>query len=162
MASKSAAKTVKKTAAVTRSSVKAPAKTPAKKAVVKPAAKAATKTAVRAPAVATPAPVAAGNSAAPVKTSPSLTAAKTAKVKLPAAPKAKKPKLVRDSFTMPEAEYQVLADLKKACIKAGFEVKKSELLRIAVAMMQKAGSAQLQAALAALPPLKAGRPKKSK
>ncbi|RJG04350.1 hypothetical protein D3878_10450 [Noviherbaspirillum sedimenti] len=76
--------------------------------------------------------------------------------------KPKKPKLVRDSFTMPEAEYKVLADLKKACIKAGFEVKKSELLRVGVALMQRADVAQLQQVLATLPSLKAGRPKKAK
>lgn len=76
--------------------------------------------------------------------------------------KIKKPKLVRDSFTMPEVEYQVLADVKKACIKAGFEIKKSELLRIGVAMIQKLDTVKLKEALAALQPLKAGRPKKDK
>jgi hypothetical protein len=76
--------------------------------------------------------------------------------------KIKKPKLVRDSFTMPEAEYQVLGDVKKACIRAGFEVKKSELLRIGAALIQKMDTAALKEALAALPPLKAGRPKKEK
>lgn len=73
--------------------------------------------------------------------------------------KPKKPKLIRDSFTMPEAEYQVLGDVKKACIKAGFEVKKSELLRIGVALIHKMDAVQLKDALAALPPLKAGRPR---
>lgn len=76
--------------------------------------------------------------------------------------KIKKPKLVRDSFTMPEAEYQVLGDVKKACIKAGFEVKKSELLRIGVALIHKMDAAKLKETLASLPPLKAGRPKKEK
>lgn len=76
--------------------------------------------------------------------------------------KVKKPKLVRDSFTMPEAEYQGLSDVKKACIKAGFEIKKSELLRIGVALIRNSAPAQLKAVLASLPPLKAGRPKKSK
>ncbi|MDB5764736.1 MAG: hypothetical protein JWQ21_3731, partial [Herminiimonas sp.] len=67
--------------------------------------------------------------------------------------KLKKPKLVRDSFTMPEAEYQVLGDVKKACIKAGFEVKKSELLRVGVALIQKMDTARLKEVLASLPPL---------
>lgn len=80
----------------------------------------------------------------------------------PAKEKIKKSKLVRDSFTMPEAEYQVLADVKKACIKAGFEIKKSELLRVGVALICKSDPAQLKAVLASLPPLKAGRPKKNK
>jgi hypothetical protein len=76
--------------------------------------------------------------------------------------KVKKAKLVRDSFTMPEPEYQVLGDMKKACLKAGFAVKKSELLRAGVALIQKMEVAKLQEIIAALPPLKAGRPKKDK
>jgi hypothetical protein len=76
--------------------------------------------------------------------------------------KVKKSKLVRDSFTMPEAEYQGLGEVKKACLKDGFEVKKSELLRIGVALIRKMDSAALKGMLASLPPLKAGRPKKDK
>jgi hypothetical protein len=71
-----------------------------------------------------------------------------------------KPKLVRDSFTMPEREYAVLAEVKQACLKAGFEIKKSELLRIGVALISQIDMATLQNVLAALPQLKTGRPKK--
>lgn len=83
-------------------------------------------------------------------------AAQTAKDKV------KKPKLVRDSFTMPEPEYRVLGEVKKACLKAGFEVKKSELLRVGVAMIKNMDLAGLKNVLATLPPLKAGRPKSAK
>ncbi|NMM29377.1 MAG: hypothetical protein HHJ12_19395 [Glaciimonas sp.] len=76
--------------------------------------------------------------------------------------KAKKTKLVRDSFTMPEDEFAVLGKVKKASLKAGFNVKKSELLRIGVALVDQLSVAQLQSALAGLMPLKAGRPKKDK
>jgi hypothetical protein len=75
--------------------------------------------------------------------------------------KAKKPKLVRDSFAMPEAEYDVLRDMKKECMKAGVDIKKSELLRVGVALLKKQTPADIQAALAGLVPLKAGRPKKT-
>jgi uncharacterized iron-regulated protein len=74
--------------------------------------------------------------------------------------KAKKPKLVRDSFTMPEKEYAVLGEVKKACLKAGIEVKKSELLRVGVALIRQLETAKLKEILAGLPTLKAGRPKK--
>ena len=74
--------------------------------------------------------------------------------------KAKKPKLVRDSFTMPEDEYAVLGDMKKTCLKAGVTVKKSELLRVAVSLLRKMDMPQLQQALDALTPVKAGRPRK--
>jgi hypothetical protein len=76
--------------------------------------------------------------------------------------KQKKAKLVRDSFTMPEAEYAVLGEVKKACLKAGIEVKKSELLRVGVSLIRQLDTAKLKAILATLPALKAGRPKKTK
>ena len=77
-------------------------------------------------------------------------------------PKAKKQKLVRDSFTMPEAEYEALAEMKKTCIKAGVAVKKSELLRVAVSLLRKMDVAEIQQALGTLTPVKAGRPSKQK
>ena len=76
--------------------------------------------------------------------------------------KPKKIKLVRDSFTMPETEYAVLGEVKKACLKAGIEVKKSELLRVGVALIRGMETAKIKAVLDTLPALKAGRPKKSK
>jgi hypothetical protein len=69
-----------------------------------------------------------------------------------------RPKLVRDSFTMPEQEYAVLGAVKQACLKAGFEVKKSELLRIGVALLGQLDTAALRAVLGSLPQLKTGRP----
>ena len=74
--------------------------------------------------------------------------------------KTKKHKLVRDSFTMPEEEYAALGEMKKACLKAGITVKKSELLRAAVAALHEMDMLQLQQALERLTPVKAGRPKK--
>lgn len=75
--------------------------------------------------------------------------------------KVKKPKLVRDSFAMPEVEYEVLRDLKKACMKAGVDIKKSELLRVGVALLKKQTPIEIETVLADLVPLKAGRPKKA-
>lgn len=134
------------TAAAAKPAVKAAAKKPAAKAVAKPAAKTVAKPAAKTPA------------RKPV--------AKKAPVKKAAAPdavreKAKKTRLVRDSFTMPEHEYEQLGLVKKACLKAGFEIKKSELLRIGVALIGQMDMATLQNVLASLPQLKTGRPKKS-
>jgi hypothetical protein len=69
-----------------------------------------------------------------------------------------RPSLVRDSFTMPDAEYAVLASVKQACLKAGFEIKKSELLRIGVALVGRLDTATLRQVLDSLPQLKTGRP----
>ena len=74
--------------------------------------------------------------------------------------KPKKPKLIRDSFTMPELEYEALVQAKKAVIRSGVAIKKSELLRIAIAHLASMDVAQITAALGALAPVKAGRPLK--
>ena len=74
--------------------------------------------------------------------------------------KAKKVKLVRDSFTMPETEYAVIALLKKRCLKAGVSAKKSEILRAAVAGLAKLSDASVLAAIRRLDVIKTGRPAK--
>ena len=131
--------------------------TAAKKSATDKAAKPAAKTRASA---AKPAKKQAAAKAAPPKAAPAKRAAPAKAAKAAAAEKPKKPKLVRDSFTMPEGEYAVFAQLKKACVAAGFEIKKSELLRIGVALIAKLEPKKLQAAQQALAPLKAGRPKK--
>jgi hypothetical protein len=74
--------------------------------------------------------------------------------------KPKKQKMVRDSFTMPESEYQTLSDLKKTCLKQGIAVKKSELLRIGVATLKSMTAKQIETARNKLEKIAAGRPKK--
>ena len=76
--------------------------------------------------------------------------------------KQKKEKMVRDSFAMPESEYKVLGEVKRACLKDGIAIKKSELLRIGVELIRQMKVDDLKKVLSALPPMKAGRPKKSK
>ena len=76
--------------------------------------------------------------------------------------KAKKVKLVRDSFTMPETEYAVIAELKKRCLNAGVSAKKSEILRAAVAGLAKLSDSSVVAAIRRLEVIKTGRPAKAK
>lgn len=144
------------------------------KAAVKAAPKARPKTASKAPpkavskarpkaeskTVAPPVIVREEGSAVPPAASKELKAAKAEPAAKAPKEKVKKPKLVRDSFAMPEAEYEVLRDLKKSCMKAGIDIKKSELLRVGVALLKKQAPEEIQAALADLVPLKAGRPRK--
>lgn len=75
--------------------------------------------------------------------------------------KLKKRKLVRDSFTMPEAEYAAIAAIKKRCLKSGAAVKKSEILRAAIAMLAATSDAELLAAIRAVEVIKTGRPPKT-
>lgn len=74
--------------------------------------------------------------------------------------KAKKAKLVRDSFTMPEPEYALIATLKKRCLNAGVSAKKSEILRAAVANLAKLSDTSVLAAVRRLEVIKTGRPAK--
>ncbi|MFC6520059.1 hypothetical protein ACFQAT_10035 [Undibacterium arcticum] len=63
---------------------------------------------------------------------------------------AKKAKVIRDSFTMPEVDYRKLAELKSRCLAAGVSVKKSELLRIGLHLLAALPIARLTAAATAL------------
>jgi choline kinase len=72
----------------------------------------------------------------------------------------KKPKLVRDSFTIPEGEYQQIAALKQRALEAGHEIKKSELLRAGLAALSAQTTPQFLEALTRLEKLKTGRPAK--
>ena len=82
----------------------------------------------------------------------------------PAAAKAekpKKPKLVRDSFTIPKSEFTVLQDLKQRAGKIGAAAKKSEILRAGIKALAAMNDSAYAAALGAVPPIKTGRPAKA-
>ncbi|MEQ1534470.1 MAG: hypothetical protein ABL923_01205 [Burkholderiaceae bacterium] len=74
--------------------------------------------------------------------------------------KAKKIKLVRDSFTIPKPEYLILDNLKLRAADLKHPVKKSELLRAGIKALAAMTDAQLLLALKAVPMLKTGRPSK--
>ena len=101
------------------SSVKTPAKTatkPTVKSVVKPSAKAAAKVAPRKPAA----------------NAPPEPASKPVKAKA---------KLVRDSFTMPQADFELIAALKARAIEFRRPAKKSQLLRAGLQALHHGGHA---------------------
>jgi hypothetical protein len=79
---------------------------------------------------------------------------------VPKVDKPRKPKLVRDSFTIPKSEFTVLQDLKQRCAKGGAAVKKSEILRAGIKALAAMNDSALAAALAAVPLIKTGRPAK--
>jgi hypothetical protein len=98
-----------------------------------------------------------------------------AKTSVPAAPESPKrtaadkpakkpgklrPKLVRDSFTMPEAEFALIAALKAKALDARRAAKKSELLRAGLRLLAGLDAKALVAALDQLEPVATGRPKK--
>ncbi|MGZ5131828.1 MAG: hypothetical protein ACXWCU_16485 [Caldimonas sp.] len=69
-----------------------------------------------------------------------------------------KPKLVRDSFTIPKAEYAVLAALKLRAASLARPTKKSEVLRAGIATLKAMSDGAFLAALNSVPSLKTGRP----
>lgn len=73
---------------------------------------------------------------------------------------AKKQKLVRDSFTLPEADYALFAALKARCLARGVEVKKSELLRAALRQLAGLDDVVLAAVMGEIEKIKTGRPSK--
>jgi hypothetical protein len=149
-----------------------PKPTSAKKAVRKAATKTASKTAskttrkapVKAKSVTAKKPVTKTTAQAPAKPSPKAkpTAKPTAKpdTKPAAEAKAKKPKLVRDSFTFPKEEYQAIAALKQKALGLKHSAKKSEILRAGIKLLSSLNDKAFLAALSNVPALKTGRPAK--
>jgi hypothetical protein len=135
---------------IQKSSTAAPAKKVAVKATTGVSAKPVAKTTLSA----TSKPAA--KTVTPVKVAPKPAAAKAeAKVE-----KVKKAKLVRDSLTMPKAEYEVLESLKLRAIKLGYPIKKTELIRAGIKSIAAMSDAAFLAAIKAVPSLKTGRPNK--
>jgi hypothetical protein len=73
----------------------------------------------------------------------------------------KKEKVIRDSFTMPKADYEKIAALKQKCLANGVHVKKGELLRAGLMLLEAADVTLLLAAVSAVETVKTGRPGKS-
>ena len=130
-APKVAAKSPARNIAVAKTA--APRKSAAPKSPLRPAAKAAVQ---------------------PVKVVKAAKILEASKVKPP-----KKPKLVRDSFTMPIADYALIDALKQRALKAAHPAKKSELLRAGLQLLASLSDIAMLKALKNVPPLKTGRPK---
>lgn len=164
----------------------AAAKSPAKKAAVAkpPAAKSTSSTTAQstlATPKTTPKAATAGVKAAPAsrkapaKAAPQSTASAAAttaskKSKQPATvaipateEKVQKIKLVRDSFTIPENEYQAIGEIKKACLALGVDVKRTEVIRAGLLALQQMPIGEIADYISKkLPKPKTGRPKKAK
>jgi hypothetical protein len=121
------------------------------------------KTTVKAPAT-VPAKAPANSAVKPTGKAPMKAATKSfpkAKVKAVKPAKEKKPKLVRDSFTIPKDEYAVLDDLKQRAGKLSTQIKKSELLRAGIKALAAMPDADFLTALKLVPTIKTGRPAKA-
>lgn len=130
---------------ISKTSVKTSAKTSSPK-----PGRAAAKAAIKAPEAKAVAPRA-DVSAKPLKKATHADA-KPAKLKVP---------LVRDGFTMPAADFELIAAMKLRALKLMRPTKKSELLRAGLHALTALNDTRFCATLNALTPLKPGRPKKA-
>ncbi|MDO8466191.1 MAG: hypothetical protein Q7S46_13215 [Gallionella sp.] len=74
--------------------------------------------------------------------------------------KAPKVKVVHDSFSIPKTEHRKITEIKEACLKAGLQVKKSEVLRAGLKALGEMNGAQLKGAMAGLGKVKTAHSKK--
>jgi hypothetical protein len=76
--------------------------------------------------------------------------------------KSDKTKVIRDSFSFPEQDYQKISELKKTCLTAGVYVKKSEILRAGLHLLSKLDLSELKQVVEAVEKVQTGRPSASK
>lgn len=98
--------------------------------------------------------------AKPAATTEQVSPTPTAPAAADKPPKPPKVRLVRDSFTMPETDFALVAVLKARALGLGRAAKKSELLRAGLQLLSQQDAPGLLAALERLQPIKTGRPKR--
>lgn len=74
--------------------------------------------------------------------------------------KSERPKLVRDSFTLPEADYSKIKVLKTRSMHLGIEMKKSEIIRAGLLALESLDDTQFQSIASKIEKIKTGRPPK--
>lgn len=71
-------------------------------------------------------------------------------------------KVIRDSFTIPGDEYELISRIKKRCMKAGISANKSEVLRAGLAALEAMPDRDLANLFGKLLRVKTGRPRVKK
>lgn len=137
----------------------APAPTEASTSAAKPAPK---KASPAAKPVAPKAPVAKVPAKTAVKAAAKPAAKPVPKAPVAKAEKPKKPKMVRDSLSIPKDEYEVIAVLKVRAGKLGHAAKKTEIIRAGIKAIAALSDQSLLKALQSVPSIKTGRPAKNK
>ncbi len=83
----------------------------------------------------------------------------TAAEKENGAPKTENVKVVRDSFTMPQADYELITLLKKRSLQSGIETNKSEILRAGLLALNQMTERDFLDKIETVEKVKTGRPK---
>ena len=132
-----------------------------KKTVVKPAAKRAPRPVAQTAPGAAPKRVVKAVPKTALKAAAAATKIAPVETKSDKRLKAKKPKLVRERFTLPKLEYLMLDALKIRTVKLGGSVKKSALIRAGIKALAAMSDTSFLTALKAVPAIKADRASKN-
>ena len=77
----------------------------------------------------------------------------------PATPPVPPVKVIRDSFTMPDADYRLIAALQQRCLNRAVAVNKAEVLRAGLKLLAALPDEALLSAMAQVERVKTGRSK---
>ncbi len=67
-------------------------------------------------------------------------------------------KVIRDSFTLPSADYELIAAIRQRCLKSAVNATKSEVIRAGLHILQSLSDEELVQAIERLEKVKTGRP----
>jgi hypothetical protein len=67
-------------------------------------------------------------------------------------------KVIRDTFSMPSVEYEVIAEIKDRCLEKKVVVNKSQVVRAGLVLLQGISDRELLDVIGRLTKVKAGRP----
>jgi len=70
----------------------------------------------------------------------------------------KKAKVIRDSFTLPSGDYELIATIRQRCLKSAVNATKSEVIRAGLHILQSLSDEDLIRAIESLEKVKTGRP----
>ncbi|MBD1997952.1 hypothetical protein H6G00_15175 [Leptolyngbya sp. FACHB-541] len=71
---------------------------------------------------------------------------------------AKKERVIRDSFTLPSGDYELIAALRQRCLKSAVNVNKSEVIRAGLHALNQLSDEDLLYVVDGLAKVKTGRP----
>jgi|GEM_PF-547757 hypothetical protein len=70
----------------------------------------------------------------------------------------KKEKVIRDSFTLPSGDYELIATIRQRCLNSAVNATKSEVIRAGLHILQSLSNEELIRAIESLEKVKTGRP----
>jgi len=70
-------------------------------------------------------------------------------------------KVVRDSFTMPQTDYELITALKKRSLESGIQTTKSEILRAGLLALNQMTNVEFISKIETVEKIKTGRPKQT-